>query len=122
MSMSPMSKASMGGSKRLGEMELTQLEALGMKNCLQEFVERSEACVVEVCNVCRCITILCGCSPDSREEHGVFEVILSSSSIAMMIGNRVMDKVNLTGFAKEYQQRLGAFQRKQQWQIEMQTM
>jgi DNA-directed RNA polymerase beta subunit len=55
-SVSPISRTSMGGSKRLGEMELTQLEALGTKNCLQEFVERSEACVVEVCNICRCIT------------------------------------------------------------------
>ncbi len=93
-SASPISRASMGGSKRLGEMELTQLEALGMKNCLQEFAERSEACVVEVCNMCRCITILCGCSLDSRREYGVFEVILSSSAINMMIGNRVVSGFN----------------------------
>jgi hypothetical protein len=81
-------------------MGLTQLEALGMKNCLQEFVERSEACVVEVlcnmvlCNICRCITILCGCHPDSRREYGAFEVVLSSSAIDMMIGNRVISGFN----------------------------
>jgi DNA-directed RNA polymerase beta subunit len=69
-SMSPMSKSSLGGSKRLGEMELAQLEASGFKNCLEEFVERSEACVVDACNRCRCITILCDCPEDVKAVEG----------------------------------------------------
>ena len=60
-SMNPCSKSSLGGSKRLGEMELAQLEASGFKHCLQEFKDRSDSCVIEVCSKSKCIKMLCAC-------------------------------------------------------------
>lgn len=46
----PVSKSSMGGSKKLGEMELSRLEASVIKHCLAEFIDRSIMCVINVCN------------------------------------------------------------------------
>jgi hypothetical protein len=47
-----------GGSKSLGEMELSQLEATGMTACLKELSMRSDLCTVSACCKCRCISIL----------------------------------------------------------------
>jgi hypothetical protein len=93
-SINPNSKSSMGGSKKLGEMELAQLEACGFKACLQEFKDRSDACVVKICNKCRCVQILCFCSSDDKKSLQTFEAILSASSIKAMIGVRVCDNTN----------------------------
>ena len=58
-------KSSFGGSKSLGEMECMQLMASGMNNCMQEFVERSNMCSVQVCRTCRCLRIVCVCAKDN---------------------------------------------------------
>ena len=58
-------KSSCGGSKSLGEMECMQLMASGMKYCMQEFVERSNMCNVQVCRTCRCLRIVCVCAKDN---------------------------------------------------------
>ena len=41
-------RSSEGGSKSLGEMECTQLVPSGMTRCMEEFVERSNLCKVDV--------------------------------------------------------------------------
>ena len=43
------SSASKGGSKVLGEMEVTQLVGSGLSHCLQELSDRSDVHVVSVC-------------------------------------------------------------------------
>jgi len=58
-------KSSYGGSKSLGEMECMQLMASGMTNCMQEFVERSNMCNVQLCRTCRCLRIVCICPKES---------------------------------------------------------
>ena len=58
-------KSSYGGSKSLGEMECMQLMASGMNNCMQEFVERSNMCNVQVCRTCRCLRIVCISAKDN---------------------------------------------------------
>ena len=45
----PMSIISKGGSLGIGEMELQQLEACGMKNCLTEFCVRSDLSSLSWC-------------------------------------------------------------------------
>ena len=65
----PMSIASKGGSIGLGEMELQQLEACGMKNCVTEFCVRSDLCKVDVCCKCKCITITCTCDKETRDKR-----------------------------------------------------
>jgi DNA-directed RNA polymerase beta subunit len=86
--------SSSGGSKRLGEMELAQLEASGMKHCLQEFIDRSDSCVVDVCNRCKCITLLCACTDEQKSSCGTFECVVRSSAIKAMIGIRVCNGLN----------------------------
>ena len=55
-------RSSEGGSKSLGEMECMQLMASGMTRCIEEFVERSDMCNVNICRVCKCLKMLCVCS------------------------------------------------------------
>jgi len=66
-------KSSEGGSKSLGEMECTQLMASGMTRCLEEFIERSDMCNVDMCRVCRCLRIVCICS-DTKIECSESEI------------------------------------------------
>jgi hypothetical protein len=58
-------KSSCGGSKSLGEMECMRLMASGMTNCMQEFIERSNMCKVQVCRTCRCLRLVCVCAKDT---------------------------------------------------------
>ena len=78
-----------GGSKAMGEMDLCQLEAVGMKHCLAEVASRSDMCIVQVCGSCQCLTILCGCDQDRRDRTGTFKAALPLSSVKCMIGTRV---------------------------------
>jgi DNA-directed RNA polymerase beta subunit len=78
-----------GGSASLGEMEMSQLEASGFKYCLQEFKDRSDACVVDICNLCNCVTIICQCEFETRKKHGTFKAISSLSAIKLMAGIKV---------------------------------
>lgn len=92
--MSAVSGSSAGGSKSLGEMELVQLEASGFRACMEEFMQRSEACVVEVCRNCSCILMLRGCNNEQKSAHGTCDAILSSSSVRAMTGIRVTAGLN----------------------------
>ena len=61
-------RSSEGGSKSLGEMECTQLMASGMTECIGEFIERSDACEVHVCRLCRCLKLVCVCPREDTED------------------------------------------------------
>ena len=87
--------ASRGGSIGLGEMELHQLQATGMKNCLEEFCVRSDLCTVDVCNRCNCITIICSCTMDTRRRSGTYTVLLPLSSIKLILATRVCSSMNV---------------------------
>jgi hypothetical protein len=76
--MLPNSLSSLGGSKSLGKMELFQLYASGMKHILQEFKDRSDKCVVECCQQCKSLKIVCICT----EHPQYFEYILSTSTVS----------------------------------------
>jgi hypothetical protein len=86
-------KLSGGGSASLGEMEMSQLEASGLKECIQEFKDRADSCVVDICNGCRCISMLCHCDQELRKVHGSFKAIVPASSIKLMTGIRVCSGV-----------------------------
>ena len=47
--------SSSGGSRSLGEMEVTQLIASGMRHCMTELSDRSDMHVVNICKGCRLI-------------------------------------------------------------------
>lgn len=53
--------SSTGGSKSLGEMEVTQLIASGLTHSIAELSDRSDMHVVDVCNDCRLISDMCTC-------------------------------------------------------------
>ncbi len=76
-------------------MELQQLEAMGMKYCLEEFSLRSDLCSIEVCCKCRCIVVTCYCK---ERESGIldsYRVLLPLSSIKAIIGMRVCSSVDV---------------------------
>ncbi len=91
----PMSVASRGGSIGLGEMELQQLEASGMKNCLNEFSIRSDLCKIDVCSKCKCIMITCSCELQEGEPTNKYTALLPLSSIKTIIATRVSSSVNV---------------------------
>jgi hypothetical protein len=90
----PRSASNSGSSKGLGEMEMSQLEASGLKYCIEEFSSRSDLCVVSVCCKCRCITILCACDQDTRSKFKEFRALLPSASIKALIALRVCSNLN----------------------------
>ena len=58
----PDTSSSGGGSRSLGEMEIMQMLGSGMVHTLSEFALESDIVVVDVCRMCRCLTMLCECA------------------------------------------------------------
>mmetsp|Transcript_2713 Transcript_2713/g.7224 ORF Transcript_2713/g.7224 Transcript_2713/m.7224 type:complete len:810 (+) Transcript_2713:24952-27381(+) len=69
--LTPEHMSSRGGSRSLGEMEVTQLLASGMVNTLNEFNASSDLIVVEVCRQCGCITFICECDGSNKSVNKV---------------------------------------------------
>jgi len=62
-------------------MEFQQLEASGLKNCVQEIVDRRDMCVVHLCSVCKCIRMLCTC----EKQHDRYERVKRRYSTVKML-------------------------------------
>jgi hypothetical protein len=88
----PNSRSAQGGSKSLGEMELMQLMASGLTHTLEEFITKSDMQVVEVCRVCRCISIACVCDEPSK---GYDLVRLSFSTIKYILSMKAAFGVSI---------------------------
>ena len=77
--MVPSKKSSYGGSKNLGEMEIMQLDASGMKYVLQEFIDRSDMAVIDIiCCSCNHIKMVCDCPNDTTNTA---KIMVRASSI-----------------------------------------
>ena len=59
-------------------METTQLDASGMKHILQEFVDRSDAVVIDLCCSCNDIKLMCTCQ---KEYCKLKKVVTRASAI-----------------------------------------
>ena len=86
----PRSGNNTGGSNTLGEMEFTQLEGSGLSNCVQELLDRSDSCVVQVCTGCNKPRMLCIC----EGIHKTYGMVIRYSSLKQMVGNMVISDVN----------------------------
>ncbi len=84
-----------GGSKGMGELDLSQLEAIGMKSCLEEFSNRADMCVVTICNCCRLLEISCSCKDSDKLKYRSFKAALPLSSIKFILATRVCVKKNI---------------------------
>lgn len=85
-------RSSFGGSKSLGEMECTQLVASGLTNCLQEFINRSDMCFVDVCRGCDCLLIVCVCDEQGQK---VNRMKLPYRTIKFIIASKVGFDLNI---------------------------
>jgi hypothetical protein len=90
----PSSKSSQGGSKSLGEMECMQLVASGMTGCMQEFVNRSDMCTVDVCRGCKMLLIVCTCTLEERHVVSVDRIKLPYTSVMSIISSKVAFDAN----------------------------
>jgi hypothetical protein len=77
-----------GGGNTLGEMEFMQLEASGLGACMQEFVNRSDMCIVDVCICCNKISMLCTCSVGQK----LYEARIRYSTIRYVVGMAVIGR------------------------------
>jgi RNA polymerase Rpb2, domain 7 len=84
-----------GGSRSLGEMECAQLMASGMIGCLEEFTNRSDMCVVEVCRRCRLLSIVCVCEQSEGSSLGVDRIRLPYRTIKAIASSKVGLDVNV---------------------------
>ena len=75
-----------GGSKSLGEMEVTQLIASGLKHTILELSDRSDIHQVQVCRSCRLLSDLCECT----EFNGVDHLVLPLDTIRYIYASRVV--------------------------------
>jgi DNA-directed RNA polymerase beta subunit len=87
--LTPSSRSAHGGSKSLGEMECMQLVASGMSACVQEFVNRSNMCIVDVCRRCRLLLILCTCTSEQQRVVGVDQIKLPYTSVMSITASKV---------------------------------
>lgn len=85
------SKSRSGGSKSLGEMECTQLAAAGLTNCLEEFMDRSDMCLIDMCRVCRCLSIVCVCTGGVRNLN---RIKLPYRTVKFIIASKVGFDIN----------------------------
>jgi hypothetical protein len=91
----PVASKGGGGSKGMGEVDLSQLEAISMKSCLEEFSNRADMCVVTICNCCRLLEISCSCKDSDKIKYRSFKAALPLSSIKFILATRVCVNKNV---------------------------
>ena len=74
-----------GGSKSLGEMEVTQLIASGLKHTILALSDRSAIHRVQVCRSCRLLSDLCECTEFNEVDH----LVLPLDTIRYIYASRV---------------------------------
>ena len=79
-------QSSTGGSKGLGEMEVTQLIASGLSHTLSELSDRSDTHIVEVCTQCKRLVGFCNCT---ETERILQSIVLPVDTIKYIYASRV---------------------------------
>lgn len=87
--------ASQGGSKILGEMEVTQLVGSGLSHCLQELSDRSDVHVVTMCSACNLLLDICVCDPILKRPT---RIALPLETIKFIYASRVALDLNVLLF------------------------
>lgn len=83
--------SSTGGSKSLGEMEVTQLQASGLSHCMTELSDRSDIHVVQVCSCCRLLADMCACE---RQQRILEDMAMPLDAIKYIYASRVALKLD----------------------------
>jgi len=84
--------SSSGGSKSLGEMEVTQLIASGLSHCITELSDRSDVHLVDVCTHCRLLDDICDCE---HKGNSLDKMLLPLDAIKYAYASRIALNMNI---------------------------